>query len=137
MEEEIIKYEIQPKKRANRKKEIKKDIDIDNKIQELNTKILKLEQLEKEKKDRLEQKKLLREEKQKQKELDKIEKQKQLEEKEKQKQEQLDNKIKQMIEDSKRAVLKNKIQEIDTHKIDLQNFHIQKHNQIRRLNLNF
>lgn len=137
MEEEIIKYEIQPKKRVNRKKEINKNIDIDVKIQELNNKILKLEQMEKEKQDRLEQKKLLREEKQKQKELDKIEKQKQLEEKQKQKQEQLDNKIKQMIEDSKRAVLKNKIQEIDTHKIDLQNFHIQKHNQIRRLNLNF
>ena len=136
MEEEIIKYEIQPKKRANRKKETKQK-DIDVKIQELNSKILRLEQLEKEKQDRLEQKKLLKEEKQKQKGLDKIEKQKQLEEKEKQKQEQLDNKIKQMIEDSKRAVLKNKIQEIDTHKIDLQNFHIQKHNQIRRLNLNF
>lgn len=136
-EEQIIRYEIQPKTKKQKAISKTNNNDIDKKIDELNNKIAKLQEIEKEKQDRIEQKKLLREEKQKQKELDKIEKQKKLEEKQKQKDKELEDKIKNMINQNKQLMIKNKIDEIDTYKTDIQNFHIQRHNQIRRLNLNF
>lgn len=134
-QEEIIKYDIQTK--TKKKRNIKTNTDIDKKLEELNSKIAKIEQLEKEKQQRIEQKKLLRDEKLKQKEIEKQNKIKENEEKQKQKQIDIDNRIRKLIEESKKTIIKNKIDEIDTHKIDIQNFHIQRHNQIRRLNLNF
>lgn len=118
-----------PKKRVNE--------DINNKLNELNIKIKKLEELEINRKNRIEERLKLKEEKLKIKDEQKQLKIKEQEEKRKLKDIENENKIKELIEQATNNLISKKINNIDIIKEDINKFHINKHANLRRLNLNF
>jgi hypothetical protein len=139
MSDEIVEYNLvnKPKTRTRKIKENNNTEAIDKKINELNEKINKLQELEKEKQDRIANKRKIREEKKIQKELDKENKLKLAEENKKQDEINRDKRIRELIEESSKNLIKTKIDKIDSNKDDMIKFHVNKHNNLRRLNLNF
>jgi hypothetical protein len=140
MTDEIVEYNLVNKPKPKTRRKIKENNNteaIDKKINELNDKINKLQELEKEKQDRIANKRKIREEKKIQKELDKENKLKLAEENKKQDEINRDKRIRELIEESSKNIIKTKIDKIDSTKDDILKFHVNKHNNLRRLNLNF
>lgn len=140
MNDDIVEYNLVNKPKTRTRRKIKENINteaIDKKINELNERINKLHEMEKEKQDRIANKRKIREEKKLQKELDKENKLKLAEENKKQMQINTDNRIRELIEESSKNIIQNKIDKIDNTKQDILKFHVNKHNNLRRLNLNF
>jgi hypothetical protein len=142
---EIIEYNLdeittkQKIKKPRRKKNIEqepKEI-IEKRLNDLNSKINKLQELENARELRINTNRANREEKKKAKELAKEEKLKLAEEAKKQAIIDRDNRIKELIEESSKNFIKSKINNLDNAKDDVLKFHVNRHNNLRRLNLNF
>jgi hypothetical protein len=142
---EIIEYNLdeintkQKIKKTRKKKNIEdepKEV-IEKRLNDLTTKINKLQELENARELRINNNRAAREEKKKAKELAKEEKLKLAEESKKQAIIDRDNRIKELIEESSKNFIKSKINNLDNAKDDVLKFHVNRHNNLRRLNLNF
>jgi hypothetical protein len=136
LDEINIKQKIKkPRKKKNIEDEPKEVIE--KRLNDLNNKINKLQELENARELRINTNRTAREEKKRLKELAKEEKLKLAEEAKKQSLIDRDNRIKELIEESTKNFIKSKINNLDNAKDDVLKFHINRHNNLRRLNLNF